>query len=98
VSGLARDAGKFFAATESCVFLPVNGAGQGFTYQSMLASNRVPKLQTIGWKNADIIIPMQDYLQAEPMRLTSMTKIEATSVFEALSQALAAYSEGHKNV
>lgn len=96
VSGLARDAGKFFAATESCVFLPVNGAGQGFTYQSMLASNRVPKLQTVGWKNADIIIPMQDYLQAEPMRLTSMTKIEATSVFEALSQALAAYSEGHK--
>lgn len=98
VNGLARDVGKFFAATESCVFLPVSGAGQGFTYQSMLASSRVPKLQTVGWKNADIIIPMQDYLQAEPMRLTSMTKIEATSVFEALSQAIAAYSERQKSV
>ena len=92
VNGLAREIGKFFVATESCVFLPVSGAGQGFTYTSMVQSNRKPELQMIGWRNADIILPIHDYLEAEPtMRLTGLTKIAATSVYNDLCDALTAY-------
>jgi len=88
VVGCARISGKFTVASESCVFLPVlQGAGQIVTYKSMRRSR--PQLQNFGWKNADIIIPlaMDD---DSVMRLTALTRTQATTLFDALMRAIEA--------
>lgn len=88
-NGLARDLGKFTVASQSCVFLPVNGSGRGVLYKTMTSTKRMPQLRPFGWKNADIIIPIRHY--EEPvLRLTGMTLVEAQSVFDALSSAITA--------
>lgn len=85
VNGCARIAGKFTVASESCVFLPVKGAGHIVTYKSMRKAQ--PQLQNYGWKNADIIIPLA-YEDESTMRLTALTRTQAKILFDELMRAI----------
>jgi hypothetical protein len=85
VHGCARIAGKFIVASESCVFLPIKGAGQIVTYKSMREAQ--PQLQNYGWKDADIIIPLA-YEEESTMRLTGLTRTQAKLLFDELISAI----------
>lgn len=92
VHGVTRDMGKFTVASESCLFLPVQGPGVGVTYMSLVSSGHDPQIHEFGWKSADIIVPIRYY--DEPfMRLTSMTTTQASRIFLELKRAIEAFKE-----